>query len=109
MARRRPDACGSRARPRGRLAGTHLAHDPQPDVLDPARAGPAAARRCRRRMTRVLITGMSGTGKSTVIQHLAALGHAAVDTDSDEWCEWMVDEAGERDWVWREERIAQLL
>ena len=32
-------------------------------------------------MKRVLITGMSGTGKSTVIAELAARGYNAVDTD----------------------------
>jgi shikimate kinase len=57
----------------------------------------------------VLITGMSGTGKSTVIDELAARRYRAVDTDADEWCEWVDDERGEPDWVWREERIAELL
>jgi predicted ATPase len=32
-------------------------------------------------MKRVLLTGMSGTGKSTVIKELAARGYKAVDTD----------------------------
>jgi nucleoside-triphosphatase THEP1 len=32
---------------------------------------------------RVLITGMSGTGKSTVIRELRGLGHKTVDTDWD--------------------------
>ncbi len=66
-------------------------------------------------MKRVLITGMSGTGKSTVITRLAAL-HRAVDTDSDAYFELVEpDEAtrarfGERkDWRWREDRIAALL
>lgn len=68
-------------------------------------------------MKRILITGMSGTGKSTVIRELAARGHTAVDTDSDEWCEWRETpgprapggEPVELDWVWREERIQRLL
>jgi shikimate kinase len=64
-------------------------------------------------MTRVLITGMSGTGKSTVIERLAALGYTAVDTDSDEWCEWreMSLDGGPAawDWVWREDRMRILL
>jgi adenylate kinase family enzyme len=47
---------------------------------------------------RVLITGMSGTGKSTVIEELAARGLKAVDADY-----------GGQDWIWREDRIAELL
>lgn len=34
-------------------------------------------------MTRVLITGMSGTGKSTVIAELAARGYHVVDADEE--------------------------
>lgn len=60
-------------------------------------------------MTTVLVTGMSGTGKSTVLHELARRGHRVVDTDSDEWCEWVVDDEGASDWVWREDRIAALL
>ena len=59
---------------------------------------------------------MSGTGKSTLIRALAARGHKAVDTDSDEWSEWAVDrgaspggEAGGADWIWREDRLRRLL
>ncbi|PPK95425.1 shikimate kinase [Kineococcus xinjiangensis] len=60
-------------------------------------------------MLRVLITGMSGTGKSTVLTRLAALGHRVVDTDSDAWSRWTTDEHGRADWVWREEAITGLL
>lgn len=60
-------------------------------------------------MTRILVTGMSGTGKSSVLQELARRGHRTVDTDSDEWCEWVMDARGEPDWVWREDRIGELL
>lgn len=56
--------------------------------------------------TRVLVTGMSGTGKSTVLRALAERGYATLDTDDDGWCEWSAAEAG---WVWREERMRQLL
>jgi shikimate kinase len=64
---------------------------------------------------------MSGTGKSTVIGELAALGYKAVDVDADEWSEWVeVDFVGDprspespvqpgRDWVWREDRVRTLL
>lgn len=60
-------------------------------------------------MTRILVTGMSGTGKSSVLQELARRGHRTVDTDSDAWCEWVTDGRGEPDWVWREDRMAELL
>lgn len=69
-------------------------------------------------MGRVLVTGMSGTGKSTLIAALAARGCEAVDADTDEYSEWAAvggeDVAGTpvepgRDWQWREDRIAALL
>ena len=68
-------------------------------------------------MKRILLTGMSGTGKSTVIRELTARGHKAIDTDSDEWSEWVIapvdpntsDTAEEPDWIWREDRIQTLL
>jgi shikimate kinase len=68
-------------------------------------------------MTRVLITGMSGTGKSSVIERLAALGYRAIDADTPEWSEWapmpapgaFPGLAPELDWVWREDRLRQLL
>jgi len=53
---------------------------------------------------RVLLTGMSGTGKSSVIGALAARGYKAVDTD-DGWCETLPD-GRQR---WREEAVEQLL
>jgi dephospho-CoA kinase len=59
-------------------------------------------------MKRVLITGMSGTGKSTVLAALAARGFKTIDTDYGDWNEW-VEVDGEPDWVWREERMARLL
>ena len=57
---------------------------------------------------RVLLTGMSGTGKSTVVTELAARGYKAVDTDDGNWHVW-VTVAGEWDWIWREDRIRELL
>jgi shikimate kinase len=53
---------------------------------------------------RVLLTGMSGTGKSSVIRALSARGFKAVDTD-DGWCEPLPD-GRQR---WREDAISQLL
>jgi dephospho-CoA kinase len=49
-------------------------------------------------MTRVLLTGMSGTGKSAVIVELAKRGYRAVDLDSLSWSET----ASDGEWVWRE-------
>ncbi len=40
-------------------------------------------------MKRILLTGMSGTGKSTVIAELATRGYKAVDADGDEFSQWM--------------------
>jgi shikimate kinase len=60
---------------------------------------------------RVLLTGMSGTGKSSVIAELAARGYKAIDTDDgwpDGWHE-RVEVNGEADWVWREDRMGELL
>jgi hypothetical protein len=53
---------------------------------------------------RVLLTGMSGTGKSSVIRVLDARGFRAVDTD-DGWCEPSPD-GRQR---WREDAIGKLL
>ncbi len=70
-------------------------------------------------MKRILITGMSGTGKSSVIAELAARGYKAVDADSPEYSEWLEvsgdtnalgsPEWGARDWMWREDRVQALL
>ena len=67
-------------------------------------------------MKRVLLTGMSGTGKSTVIEELAARGYKAVDTDDHGLSEVVrvpLDEPTGldpgQDWVWREDRIQALL
>jgi dephospho-CoA kinase len=57
-------------------------------------------------MRRVLITGMSGTGKSTALAALARLGFQVVDTDEPGWTEWSDRADG---YVWREDRIADLL
>ncbi|WP_254552641.1 AAA family ATPase [Kitasatospora sp. MMS16-BH015] len=57
-------------------------------------------------MKRVLITGMSGTGKSALLNELAARGHRAVDTDEAEEV-WFETVDGER--LWRVDRIQELL
>jgi dephospho-CoA kinase len=53
---------------------------------------------------RILVTGMSGTGKSTTLAELAVRGYRVVETDEPGW---KVLRDGE--WVWREDRIAELL
>jgi dephospho-CoA kinase len=65
---------------------------------------------------RVLITGISGTGKSTVTAALAARGYEAVDADEPEYSELVSVSEGEltglgsgTDWMWREDRIDTLL
>ncbi|MBS2539730.1 AAA family ATPase [Catenulispora sp. NF23] len=55
-------------------------------------------------MTRILVTGMSGTGKTTLLEELGRRGHRVVDTDYGDWHE-VVD--GER--LWHEGRIGALL
>ncbi len=59
-----------------------------------------------RAVTNVLVTGMSGTGKSTALIELGRRGFRVVDTDAPAWSEWT---AATDEWVWREDRIARLL
>jgi hypothetical protein len=60
-------------------------------------------------MAKVLVTGMSGTGKSAALQMLGERGHRVVDTDTDEWSRWVILPDGSADWIWREDAIAHLL
>lgn len=65
-------------------------------------------------MRRMLITGVSGVGKSTVVAALAARGYAAVDTDFGGYCSPAADleppkPTAEPGWVWHEARIRRLL
>ncbi|QIK68343.1 AAA family ATPase [Nocardioides sp. HDW12B] len=52
-------------------------------------------------MARVLVTGMSGAGKTTVLDALRRRGHLTVDTDYDGWAL--------PDGTWDEERMQRLL
>jgi RNase adaptor protein for sRNA GlmZ degradation len=61
-------------------------------------------------MTRVLITGMSGTGKSTALVELARRGHHVVDADSPEWSvEIPSPGPSAMEHVWREAAMTTLL
>jgi broad-specificity NMP kinase len=55
-------------------------------------------------MKRVLVTGMSGAGKSSLLDELARRGYQTVDTDYGDFHESVDGES-----LWREDRIAALL
>jgi len=58
--------------------------------------------------TRVLLTGLSGAGKSTVLSRLAELGYRTIDTDYDGFTAEVRSASGtER--LWREDRIQAVL
>jgi dephospho-CoA kinase len=65
---------------------------------------------------RILITGMSGTGKSSVIVRLAELGYVAIDADAPGYSAEVPAPEDEltgigpgRDWVWQEDAIRAVL
>jgi shikimate kinase len=70
-------------------------------------------------MKRILLTGMSGTGKSTITSQLAVRGYKAVDLDCDTFSEWVelhgasetpgLPVESDRDWMWRVDRVHELL
>jgi dephospho-CoA kinase len=58
----------------------------------------------------VLVTGMSGTGKSAALAELARRGHRVVDTDYGAYFEEVpCSDAGGWEPLWREDRIEALL
>jgi hypothetical protein len=69
------------------------------------------------RPRRVLLTGMPGSGKSTLVKELVRTGLQAIDLDEPSWSEYGDLDAstqaklgtGRRDWVWREQPVAELL
>ena len=65
-------------------------------------------------MSRILLTGMSGTGKSSALAELGRRGHRVVDTGDPGWREYREyvessDEVHRGEWLWVEERITGLL
>jgi len=57
-------------------------------------------------MRRILVPGMSGTGKSTALAGLERRGFRVVDTDDPPWSEWSDTDDG---YVWREDLMTDLL
>ena len=55
---------------------------------------------------RILVTGMSGTGKSTVLAELARRGFETVETDVGPWSRWSDEADG---YVWDEQQVEELL
>ena len=66
------------------------------------------------RSSKVLVTGMSGTGKSSALVELGRRGHRVVDTDDTGWRVYREysapsDELHRGEWLWVEDKIADLL
>jgi gluconate kinase len=65
-------------------------------------------------MSRTLVTGISGTGKSSVLAELGRHGYRVVDTDDPGWRAYHEyvepsDELHRGEWLWVEERMRTLL
>lgn len=60
-------------------------------------------------MTRLLLTGLSGVGKTTVLTELGCRGHRVVETDLDGWTADVAGPGEEPDHRWDEERMSALL
>jgi broad-specificity NMP kinase len=65
-------------------------------------------------MSRVLLTGMPGGGKSSALAELGRRGYRVVDTDDPGWCEYQpyaqpLDALHRGEWHWVEGRMARLL
>lgn len=59
-------------------------------------------------MKSIYITGMSGTGKSSVIQHLNEKGFTAIDTDYGDWKEFS-SSGDTSEWPLNEEKVKKLI
>jgi thymidylate kinase len=65
-------------------------------------------------MSRILVTGISGSGKSSALAELGRRGYRIVDTDDPGWREYReyvepIDELHRGEWLWVEERMSTLL
>ena len=65
-------------------------------------------------MSKILVTGMSGTGKSSALAELGRLGYRVVDTDEPGWREYRehivpIDELHRGEWLWVVDRMTELL
>ena len=65
-------------------------------------------------MTRILVTGISGTGKSSALGELGRRGYRVVDTDEPGWREYRkypepIDELHRGEFLWIEDRMTALL
>jgi len=65
-------------------------------------------------MSRILVTGMSGTGKSSALAELGRRGYRVIDTDDPGWREYRKsvessDDVRRGEWLWVEEKITGLL
>lgn len=57
----------------------------------------------------IFLTGMSGTGKSTVLAELNARGYKVIDSDYDGFSNYVEDSKWGKGWIWDEERIRTLI
>jgi dephospho-CoA kinase len=65
-------------------------------------------------VSRILITGISGTGKSSALAELGRRGYRVVDTDDEGWREYRpypqpIDELHRGEYHWVEEKMSALL
>ena len=65
-------------------------------------------------MSRILVTGISGTGKSSALAELGRRGYRVVDTDEPGWREYReyaesADDLHRGEWHWVEDRMTRLL
>ena len=65
-------------------------------------------------MSKILVTGMAGTGKSSALAELGRRGYRVVDTDDPGWREYRkyvdpLDELHRGEYLWVEERMTALL